>query len=419
MKSIFIILTFITFANADSFSAKELFPLDGSDVFLFISLLLIGIVCAGVGVGGGGLFVPLLIAIAKFDPKNSVALSNALIAGGSIGNYLQLSRKRNVQKPLVDYDLALLMEPLTLLGTIIGVIFNTIFPNWLILGLLAIVLVVSSVRTCQKGIRLHQTEQNESTIEVYELESASESRYSDSPLTNTPTDPEYSLYPKWHIGGLAILLIILALSSLLKGSQTNPSILGIETCSAVYWIFTWLPVPFMVIVTIIIGHYLLKKEFQFEVGEINWTRKRTALVSTTSTLAGLMASLVGIGGAMILSPIMIELGVLPEVIVATSSFMICFTTIGSIIQFLVLGQLPYDYGLALFLMGLITSFIGQKGIRYLVNKYQKKSLIILIIGTLIVIASVLLLITGTINIIDTVKSGEEMGFKSLCKNPKN
>lgn len=41
--------------------------------------------------------------------------------------------------------------------------------------------------------------------------------------------------------------------------------------------------------------------------------------------SGIVSSLVGIGGGMLLGPVMLELGILPDVTAATSSFMIVRT----------------------------------------------------------------------------------------------
>ena len=57
-------------------------------------------------------------------------------------------------------------------------------------------------------------------------------------------------------------------------------------------------------------------------GDIHWTIDRMTLISCVSVAAGILASLLGIGGGMILSPLMLSLGVLPEVTSATSTFMI-------------------------------------------------------------------------------------------------
>jgi hypothetical protein len=61
-----------------------------------------------------------------------------MIMGGSVSTvYYNLKLKHpSLDMPLIDYDLALLMQPMLMLGVSIGVIFNVIFPNWLITALL-------------------------------------------------------------------------------------------------------------------------------------------------------------------------------------------------------------------------------------------------------------------------------------------
>eukprot|EP01128_Nolandella_sp_AFSM9_P006016 TRINITY_DN3023_c0_g1_i1.p1 TRINITY_DN3023_c0_g1~~TRINITY_DN3023_c0_g1_i1.p1 ORF type:complete len:241 (-),score=60.07 TRINITY_DN3023_c0_g1_i1:76-735(-) len=128
---------------------KDLWPLVARDYLVTALLLFGGMIAAGGGIGGGGVFIPVLILVGGFSPKHAIPLSNLLIGGASIANYIQMGPKRHplVDRPLIDYNIALIMQPIALAGTILGVLFNQLFPDWLILGLLIIVLVVSVWRT--------------------------------------------------------------------------------------------------------------------------------------------------------------------------------------------------------------------------------------------------------------------------------
>jgi hypothetical protein len=83
------------------------------------------------GVGGGGIFVPMLALIIGFDPKSYAAMSKCMIMGASVSTvYYNLKLKHpTLDMPLIDYDLALLMQPMLMLGVSIGVIFNVIFAD--------------------------------------------------------------------------------------------------------------------------------------------------------------------------------------------------------------------------------------------------------------------------------------------------
>jgi len=60
--------------------------------------------------------------------------------GASVSTvYYNLKLKHpSLDIPLIDYDLAMLIQPMLMLGISIGVIFNVVFPDWLVTALLII-----------------------------------------------------------------------------------------------------------------------------------------------------------------------------------------------------------------------------------------------------------------------------------------
>jgi len=99
---------------------KDLFPMDSSDFWGTLTVTLGLLVAAAGGIGGGGILVPLLILIFNFSPKFAVPLSNFTIVGSSITNMVLNIPKRHPEcdRPLVDWDLILVMEPLTMAGAV-------------------------------------------------------------------------------------------------------------------------------------------------------------------------------------------------------------------------------------------------------------------------------------------------------------
>jgi hypothetical protein len=99
---------------------KDLFPLDASDYWGTILVTLGLLVAASGGIGGGGILVPLLILVYQFSPRYAVPLSNFTIVGSSITNMVLNIPKRHpdCDRPLVDWDLILVMEPLTMAGAV-------------------------------------------------------------------------------------------------------------------------------------------------------------------------------------------------------------------------------------------------------------------------------------------------------------
>lgn len=92
------------------------------------------------GVGGGEIFVPMLTLIIGFDAKSSTAISKCMImgaAGSTVYYNLRLGHP-TLDLPVIDYDLALLFQPMLMLGISIGVTFSVIYADWMVTVLLII-----------------------------------------------------------------------------------------------------------------------------------------------------------------------------------------------------------------------------------------------------------------------------------------
>jgi len=63
-------------------------------------------------------------------------------------------------------------------------------------------------------------------------------------------------------------------------------------------------------------------DFQFVEGDVVWTWDQFRLYSFWTFVAGIVAGLIGIGGGMILGPLMLQLGLLPQVSTATTATLV-------------------------------------------------------------------------------------------------
>eukprot|EP01080_Neovahlkampfia_damariscottae_P000215 gene215-4461_t len=151
--------------NITNFCAhKNLFPnISIYDILATFFCFIGSMLAAQAGVGGGGIFVPILILIGGFDHQLSIALSKAIIFGGAITNFIFFSLRRHpkypeVNRPLIDYDICMLIEPIVLAGTIIGVFLNIMFPYWLVVILLLLLLGITTYRTLRKGLTQYKNE---------------------------------------------------------------------------------------------------------------------------------------------------------------------------------------------------------------------------------------------------------------------
>jgi len=289
---------------------------------------------------------------------------------------------------------------------------------------LCVVLIFNTQRTTKKGIELYRKERTlivqpfESSVEVKEIVEKDQSSMKE---IEAILKVEKKRFPIKFMLIFVLVLIIVTLSSLLKGKNQGTSVVGIHGCSPGYWVITFGTILILIAMTFFIGIYLMKQyqkkeivNFPFEEGDIRWTKKQTTLTGVAGFFAGVLASWLGIGGGMILSPLMLEFKVPPDVTAATSSFMILFTSLSSIIQFIVLGTMIGDYGGWFAFLGLLSSWVGQVVILLLIKKYHRKSPIIFSISIVIGLSTLLLFVTGIMNIVNEVKFHKSIGFRAFC-----
>ena len=88
----------------------------------------------------------------------------------------------------------------------------------------------------------------------------------------------------------------------------------------------------------------IKKEYEYRVSigypynntDIKWNQNIFIKFPIYSFVSGLMAGLLGIGGGLILGPLLLELGLHPMISTATSNFLVLFTSSSTSIQFIIL-----------------------------------------------------------------------------------
>jgi len=120
-----------TLCTLNQCNHKDLFPIYPAEFLGFLVLpALVGMASVG-GIGGGGLTVPLVMICWGFTKKQSIAISGASIFFGSVVRYFYSLNRRHPEKRAtnIDYGVVLLMFPLVLLGSYIGVLFCIMIPT--------------------------------------------------------------------------------------------------------------------------------------------------------------------------------------------------------------------------------------------------------------------------------------------------
>lgn len=127
-----------------------------------VVLFLAGILCAAGGIGGGGIYVTLLMVAGKLGVADAVPLSKAIVFFGSISSWVLNSRKlvswETKRETAIDYNICRLVVPGSLSGTLIGVILNRRLPSWIILAVLSAILVAITISVGWTTVKLHLEE---------------------------------------------------------------------------------------------------------------------------------------------------------------------------------------------------------------------------------------------------------------------
>ena len=133
---------------------KGIFPVYNTELYGIIVLtILIALANVG-GVGGGGLIIPVIMAFFSFDMKDAIAISGFTIFAGSVARFIYGYNSRHPDKDatVIDYGIVIVMMPLVLVGSFIGVLVNIMLPPILLSFFLTVVLILLTTQSLLKGI---------------------------------------------------------------------------------------------------------------------------------------------------------------------------------------------------------------------------------------------------------------------------
>jgi uncharacterized membrane protein YfcA len=398
---------------------KMFFPIVDADIEAMVLALIATMLAASGGIGGGGLLVPLFILVEDFEADLASPLSSATITGGAIVGYSLYCRRWHplypaVQRPLVDYETVLMILPSLLTGTMIGTIFDKILPLWFIMSMLFMLLGFSTFRMCQKAVQNLEKESNEPQFIQQEFDPAT-CDYTPHPLENE-VKIEGTRFPLYIIALIAAFWVFVFCISLLKGGgHAQPSILSFVRCNnQAFWIlqvFCW--VAMLVVFIFVRDQIVFHGEGGLD-GDVVWTPTNSITLPMMCLPCGIAAGLLGVGGGMVVGPLLIELGARPSTVSATSTFTILVTASSSAVQFVLMGKLPVFYALFFALIGGIGTFIGQLAVERIIKRYRSTSIIVFGISAVVCVSTLAMGYTGMRSIVRIMQTGGNMGLRNLC-----
>lgn len=227
------------------------------------------------------------------------------------------------------------------------------------------------------------------------------------------------IFPFCVTVGIFLLVIIF---SFMIGTKKTSSLIGLELCSVSYWFFLIGFLLVMLCINIATGLYLYKRHilkeqlgYEYDEHDLVWSPRNIKIISTVGLISGLGAGLLGIGGGVIMGPVMLMLNVRPEVSAATSSFMVAFTSSTAILQYASSGRINVAYAFWFIGIAVIGSLIGIYVLRRLSEKYQRPSVLVFALWVIMIVATLLVPFYGITKMIkDENDDKASYEFSSYC-----
>jgi uncharacterized membrane protein YfcA len=370
-------------------------------------LFFAGLLCSAGGIGGGGVYVTVLMVAGRLSPRDAVPLSKAIVFVGSLSSLaLNLGRKvtsKSGEKELINVSVCRLVVPAALLGTLFGVVINRNAKDLYILLLLVGILLSMTVLV----LRMTWTQ--------YCLDTSGEGM---PPTASGRCSTSRAVWSGMHkrdlrvadkYGGLCLLSLVVAcgvvrhhasacLWELERGASLamrqaacqHPTLAFFVGDRLEGWMgHSWGPCLAMMLtllVPIVACSLSVASSSVTCIVHEGWSLAEVAKYETMAVLTGCLAGLVGIGGGLIFSPFLLIMGVDPATAVATSSTCVLFTSSSTTLQYLLTDRIIMAAAVAYGFINLIASYLGTALVIYLQDRFTAKRWYI----TAIVAAGVLL-----------------------------
>jgi len=413
--------------GAHPFWHMEMNQLHAASVCFCCAVLSIsGILCAAGGIGGGGIYVTVLMVVGKLELLDAVPLSQAIVFLGSIStmflNMMKAQGSLREARALIDYDLCRVVVPLSLSGTFLGVILNRHLPGWLTLSVLTGVLIFITVSMVRETMQQYLAECKSAPGK----DGMRDSPGASSPIPSTGTTPpaatETAPNPVvhesrhalawWDVAVLTFMLSVVIAAGMLRFHTSrcarSPMKLRGEYCNhrAIFWwgdgtlehlVFTRSYAEHIAVIAMavpLLTCALVGTSYSIALMKHGgWQLKGIVVYGGMALCTGILSGLLGIGGGLIFSPFFLLMGQLPSVAVASSSTCVLITSSSTALQYLFTDRVIMSLTILYGAINLMASYVGTKLVHWLQDKMKaRKSIISGIVAFGVLISTVLALV---------------------------
>jgi len=152
-------------------------------------------------------------------------------------------------------------------------------------------------------------------------------------------------------------------------------------------------------------------EYDFAEGDVVWTKTNGIRLALVTILAGVIAGLIGIGGGMVIGPILLDLKFNPQVSSALTATNVLLSSSAVSVLVLMGGVVPIGEASFFALVCFGGAYFGKNFLGKIIKRLGKTSVIIFILGGVIFMAVTAVIVQG---IIDLRLNGVDFVFVGLC-----
>lgn len=227
-------------------------------------------------------------------------------------------------------------------------------------------------------------------------------------------------YPAEKLICFGVLWIGLTLLTFFKGGKGVESLVGIDCSSPWYGVligiqFLWTFGFALYFAIKLMKETIVKKSvgYPFHSQDVLWDFEKTRFYAFFTFLAGVVAGLIGIGGGMVLGPLMLVMGIYPRVSTATTATMIVLTSSSVAVLYITSGLVPWQYAITFFCTCFTGALIGKTVIDGHVKRTGKSSVLIFLLATIIALATLGAVVIALLRL--AAADWCFAGFNQFCK----
>ena len=211
--------------------------------------------------------------------------------------------------------------------------------------------------------------------------------------------------------------------NILLPTKSRESPIGIKMCTWEYWAL-WSSFLAMCVICACIAVKLLtwQQGLKIKYGNINlvdsdlrFTVKETSKILSLGLIGGFLAGAFGLGGGVIFNPVLLTMGLPPQVSAATGLYLVTYSKIATSLVYFLNGEMNVFFALWIGLWAVVGGVTGAAATWVYMKLSGRQSIIIWMLVAMFVVEVVVIPLVGWTQLAKDIENGVDIGkFTELC-----